>query len=136
MDPPAFGERVEFAWEAAGVRGAGQMLTGERLQSIARETARSLPGVSHGRPFVEKLDVYKVGAQVFLIVTDGPEEQIITVKADPGRGHLLRDQYVSVTAGRYLDKRHWVSVGAGDGVTEELVDELVRDSYDLVGGVR
>jgi predicted DNA-binding protein (MmcQ/YjbR family) len=29
-----------------------------------------------------------------------------------------------------------VSVGAGDGVTEELVDELVRDSYDLVGDVR
>jgi hypothetical protein len=22
VDPPAFGERVEFAWEAAGVRGA------------------------------------------------------------------------------------------------------------------
>ncbi|WP_198961540.1 MmcQ/YjbR family DNA-binding protein [Pseudonocardia sp. MH-G8] len=113
-----------------------EMLTGERLQSIARETARSLPGVSHGRPFVEKLDVYKVGAKVFLIVTDDPDEQIITVKADPGRGHLLRDQYASVTAGRYLDKRHWVSVGAGEGVTEELVTELVRDSFDLVGAGR
>jgi predicted DNA-binding protein (MmcQ/YjbR family) len=114
------------------MRGAGQVLTGEQLQSIARETARSLPEVSHGRPFVEKLDVYKVGAKVFLIVTDDPVEQIITVKADPGRGHLLREQYASVTAGRYLDKKHWVSVGAGEGVTEELVTELVRDSYDLV----
>jgi predicted DNA-binding protein (MmcQ/YjbR family) len=62
-----------------------------------------------------------------------PDEQIITVKADPGRGHLLRDQYLSVTAGRCPDKRHRVSVGAGEGVTEELVTELVRDSYDLVG---
>lgn len=112
------------------------MLTGERLQSIAREAASSLRGVSHGRPFVEKLDVYKVGPKVFLIVTDDPEEQIITVKADPGRGHLLRDQFGSVTAGRYLDKRHWVSVGVGEGVTEDLVTELVRDSYDLVGGLR
>jgi len=112
------------------------MLTGERLQSIARDAASSLRGVSHGRPFVEKLDVYKVGPKVFLIVTDDPEEQIITVKADPGRGHLLRDQFASVTAGRYLDKRHWVSVGVGEGVTEDLVTELVRDSYDLVGGLR
>jgi len=118
------------------VRGAVEVLAGERLQSIARETARSLPGVSRGRPFVEKLDVYKVGAKVFLVVTDDPEERIITVKADPGRGHLLRDQFASVTAGRYLDRRHWVSVGVGEGVTEELVAELVRDSYDLVGGGR
>ncbi len=118
------------------MRGAVEVLTGERLQSIARETARSMRGVSHGRPFVDELDVYKVGAKVFLIVTDDPAEQIITVKADPGRGHLLRDQYASVTAGRYLDKRHWVSVGVGDGVTEELVTELVQDSYDLVGDLR
>jgi predicted DNA-binding protein (MmcQ/YjbR family) len=113
-----------------------EVLTGERLQSIARGAASSLRGVSHGRPFVEKLDVYKVGAKVFLIVTDDPEEQIITVKADPGRGHLLRDQFAAVTVGRYLDKRHWVSVGVGEGVTEDLVTELVRDSYDLVGGLR
>lgn len=107
-------------------------LTGTRLQSTARRTADSLPSVSHGRPFVEKLDVYKTGDKVFLIITDDPDEQIITVKAEPGRGQLLREHFPSVTEGRYLDKQHWVSVGAGQGVTSELVTELVRDSYGLV----
>ncbi|NKY29922.1 MmcQ/YjbR family DNA-binding protein [Nocardia gamkensis] len=107
-------------------------MTGTRLQSTARRTAGSLRGVSHGRPFVEKLDVYKAGDKVFLIVTDDPEEQIITVKADPERGQMLRKRFPSVTDGRYLDKHHWVSIGTGRGVTPELVTELVHDSYDLV----
>ncbi|MQY30644.1 MmcQ/YjbR family DNA-binding protein [Nocardia aurantia] len=107
-------------------------LTGTRLQSTARRIANSLAGVSHGRPFVEKLEVYKTGDKVFLIVTDDPDEQIITVKADPERGQLLRECFPSVTVGRYLDKHHWVSIGAGRGVTPELVTELVHDSYDLV----
>ncbi len=34
--------------------------SGEQLQDTARDTARALPGVSHGRPFTEKLDVHKV----------------------------------------------------------------------------
>ncbi|MEJ3742661.1 hypothetical protein WEI85_05125 [Actinomycetes bacterium KLBMP 9797] len=31
-----------------------------------------------------------------------------------------------------LDKQHWVSVGAGRGITADLVAELVDDSYHLV----
>jgi hypothetical protein len=38
-------------------------LSGERLQDMARITARALPGVSHGRPFTEHLDVYKVAGK-------------------------------------------------------------------------
>lgn len=107
-------------------------LTGQRLQAAARQAAESLPAVSHGHPFVDKLDVYKTGGKVFLIVTDDPEEQIITVKAAPARGMSLRAQFPSMTVGRYLDKKHWMSLGAGRGVTTELVTELVLDSYDLV----
>jgi predicted DNA-binding protein (MmcQ/YjbR family) len=106
--------------------------SGTKLQDTARETARALPGVSHGRPFTEQLEVYKVAGKVFLIVTDDPEELIVTLKAEPEHGRLLRGRYPSVTSGRYLDKRHWISVGAGRGVTADLVTELVDDSYHLV----
>ncbi|MET9994062.1 MmcQ/YjbR family DNA-binding protein [Streptomyces mutabilis] len=106
-------------------------LTGVRLQQAARRAAEALPGTSSGRPFTEKLDVHKVAGKVFLIVTDDPDERIITVKADPEQGRRLRDSYPSITAGRYLDKRHWVSVGAGAGLTTALVENLVTDSYDL-----
>ncbi|OUD04143.1 MmcQ/YjbR family DNA-binding protein [Streptomyces swartbergensis] len=107
-------------------------LSGEQLQDTARDTALALPGVSHGRPFTEQLDVYKVAGKVFLIVTDDPDERIVTVKAQPEYGRLLQGEHPWITRGRYLDKRHWISVGAGRGVTADLVAELVDDSYHLV----
>ncbi|HLS15277.1 MAG TPA: MmcQ/YjbR family DNA-binding protein [Beutenbergiaceae bacterium] len=107
-------------------------LSGGDLQRIARERAAALPKVSHGRPFTPNLDVYKVVDKVFLIVTDDPEEQIITVKAEPADGHALRQEYAAITPGRYLDKRHWISIGSGSGITKTLVHDLVEDSYELV----
>ncbi|MET7892750.1 MmcQ/YjbR family DNA-binding protein [Streptomyces mirabilis] len=106
-------------------------LTGLRLQQTARRTAEALPGSDSSRPFTEKLDVYKVAGKVFLIVTDDPGERIITVKAEPEHGRRLQDECPSITAGRYLDKKHWISVGADRGITAALVEDLVTDSYDL-----
>ncbi|TDB87120.1 MmcQ/YjbR family DNA-binding protein [Actinomadura sp. KC216] len=107
-------------------------ITGNRLQRLARSTAGGLPGVSHGRPFTDKLDVYKVAGKVFLIVTDDPHEQIITVKAEPGHARSLRRRHESIMAGRYLDKKHWISLAAGQEITPSLVKDLVAHSYELV----
>ena len=107
-------------------------LSGERVQQIARELAASLADVSHGHPFTPHLDVWKVGEKVFLIVTeDDPDLQIITVKVDQHHGDALRRDYESITVGHYLDKRHWISIGPGAGITAELIENLVHTSYDL-----
>jgi predicted DNA-binding protein (MmcQ/YjbR family) len=37
-----------------------------------------------------------------------------------------------VTAGRYLDKDHWISISAGQGITDSVVTDLVKGSYRLV----
>lgn len=107
-------------------------ISGKRLQDVARGTARKLPGVSNGRPFTAKLDVYKVAGKVFLIVTDDPGERIITVKAVPEHARFLRQEHEGVAPGRYLDKRHWLSVGAGRDITTGTVRDLVGRSYELV----
>ncbi|MFF7980971.1 MmcQ/YjbR family DNA-binding protein [Streptomyces sp. NPDC007901] len=104
---------------------------GDRLQDIARQAALSLPDVSHGYPFTPGLDVYKVAGKVFLIVTDDPDDQIITVKCEPEHARALERGHASITPGRYLDKRHWISLGPGPGVTERLITDAVEDSYDL-----
>jgi predicted DNA-binding protein (MmcQ/YjbR family) len=106
--------------------------SGPQLQRAARDTAAAQPDASSGRPFVDKLDVFKVGGKVFLIVTDDPEEPIVTVKCEPERARALQRQYASILPGRYLDKTHWTTVGPGPGVTEAMVRDLVTDSYDLV----
>ena len=104
---------------------------GEWLQGTARRAALALPGGSHGHPFTPGLDVYKVAGKVFLIVTDDPDDQIITVKCEPEHARAHMHAHASITPGRYLDKRHWISLGPGPGITERLVTGAVEDSYDL-----
>ncbi|GEK80610.1 MmcQ/YjbR family DNA-binding protein [Agrococcus baldri] len=107
-------------------------ISGEQLQQCARAAASSLDGVATGHPFTPHLEVWKVHGKVFLIVTeDDPSLQIITVKVDPHHGDALRRDVDSITTGRYLDKRHWISIGPGPGVTTRLIEDLVHDSYDL-----
>ncbi|KFX06838.1 hypothetical protein KP22_01740 [Pectobacterium betavasculorum] len=117
------------------IRNVGQPahkgISRRQLQPLARRLVTELPGVTHGRPFVEKLDVYKVVNKVFLIITDDPDEPIITVKTEPDQIDTLCEQYENVTPGRYLDKHHWVSVEGGKGVTRELVEDLIKQSYRL-----
>ncbi|MFE9354967.1 MmcQ/YjbR family DNA-binding protein [Streptomyces olivaceoviridis] len=105
---------------------------GDRLQHTARQAALALPNVSHGRPFTPRLDVYKVAGKVFLIVTDDPDEQIITVKCEPEHARAQERGYATITPGRYLDKRNWISLGPGPGITRRLVTDAVEHSYDLV----
>lgn len=107
-------------------------LTGARLQEIARDAAGALPGVSTGYPFTPHLLVFKVAGRVFLVLTEDPHEEIITVKAEPPHGAALTREHEGIQPGRYLDKRHWVSIGASATLTPSLVDDLVRNSYDLV----
>ncbi|GHA70807.1 hypothetical protein GCM10010330_24440 [Streptomyces tendae] len=105
---------------------------GDRLQDAARTAALALPDVSHSRPFTPRLDVYKVAGKVFLIVTDDPDEQIITVKCEPEHARALAHAHAAITPGRYLDKRHWMTLGPGPGITKRLITDVVEDSYDLV----
>lgn len=107
-------------------------LSGRDIQRTAQEVADGLPGTSAGYPFTEHLRVWKVSGKVFLIVTeDDPDLEIITVKIDPDEGDELRRNHEAITRGRYLDKEHWISIGAGTGITKAVVEDLVRGSYDL-----
>ncbi|WP_454810529.1 MmcQ/YjbR family DNA-binding protein [Paenarthrobacter nitroguajacolicus] len=112
-------------------------LSGDTLQQTARDAAAALGEVSNGRPFTPHLDVWKVRDKVFLIITeDDPDQQIITVKADPHHGDALRRDHESITLGNYLNKQHWISVGPGPGITKRFIKSLVQDSYDLASGRR
>lgn len=107
-------------------------LDGQSVQRIAQETADGLPGTSSGYPFTKHLRVWKVAGKVFLIVTeDDPELRIITLKVDPDLGDGLRREHESISRGRYLDKQHWISIAAGQGITRTLVEDLVHGSYEL-----
>jgi predicted DNA-binding protein (MmcQ/YjbR family) len=107
-------------------------MDGVKLLEIALETAAELPSVTHEHPFGPEWDVFKVAGKVFLLATEVPGQPVVTLKCEPEHSQALQQRYEEVVPGYHMNKRHWLTVRAGDAVTRELVDELVRNSYELV----
>ena len=120
-------------------------MDGDTLHETARRRALELPGTSAGRPFGPNHEVMKVREKVFLMLTTVPAassgygvddtqrgQPVITLKAEPEDGVALQRQHPSIAPGYHMNKRHWISVATGSSIDEDLVRELVTDSYRLV----
>lgn len=46
--------------------------------------------------------------------------------------HELRNGYPAIAPGYHLNKRHWNTITLDGGLAEQLVCDLIEDSYDLV----
>ena len=107
-------------------------ITGAKIQQIVADLASSLPDATCTQPFGPEYDVFKVKGKVFAMTTEVPGQKIVTLKCDPERGAILREVHETVTAGYHMNKRHWISIAAGPGITQAFVSDLVRDAYRLV----
>jgi predicted DNA-binding protein (MmcQ/YjbR family) len=106
----------------------------EKLLDVAEQTANALPSASWEHPFGPDWEVFKVGGKVFLLTTQVPGRAVITVKCDPEIGAQLARAHKSISPGYHMNKRHWVSAWPGEDVHEDLVRDLVQNSYRLVVG--
>ena len=107
-------------------------MNADELRARAHEIARALPGSQFDQPFGPDWDVYKVRGRIFALLTETTGPQMLTLKADPQDGAALRHQYADIAPGYHMNKRHWVSVRAGEALSRRFVRELVVDSYRLV----
>jgi predicted DNA-binding protein (MmcQ/YjbR family) len=107
-------------------------MNGSALHKSAANCAEELPGAQLEHPFGPDWEVFKVGGKVFMLMTEVPGRPVVILKADPGEALALREQYRHITPGYHMNKKHWITVEAGEGIHEELVRELVTDSYRLV----
>ena len=107
-------------------------MNGDKLLDAAEETASQLRSTAHEYPFGPDWDVFKVGGKVFLLTTQVPGRAVATLKCDPIEAVDLCKEHDEITPGYHMNKRHWISVWPGDSVDENLVRELVRNSYQLV----
>ena len=89
---------------------------------------RSQPAATEGYPFGEGALVFKVGGKVFAILADNG----VSLKCDPALAEILRQQHSAVTAGYHLDKRHWNTVELDGSVPDDLIEDWIQDSYELV----
>ena len=64
--------------------------------------------------------------------SDKSGKAIITLKLEPSHGQLLREQYKDVTPGYYMNKEHWNSVYLDGTVPDDLLKDMVDESYTLI----
>jgi predicted DNA-binding protein (MmcQ/YjbR family) len=114
-------------WQAGGV-------TAEKLKAKCLE----MHGAEETFPFTPGVSVFKVAGKIFAIAPLDDEPLRVSVKCDPELGEQLRTAHDSIVPGYHLNKRHWVTVTLGQDAPDELVAQLIEDSYDLVkaGAVR
>jgi len=107
-------------------------MNGSALQKTAADCAEELPGAQLEHPFGPDWEVFKVRGKVFLLMTEVPGRPVVILKADPGEALALRERNSHITPGYHMNKKHWITLEAGEDVDETLVEELVTDSYLLV----
>jgi predicted DNA-binding protein (MmcQ/YjbR family) len=107
-------------------------MDGQELQKVANASATELPDVTFEHRVSPNWEVYKVHGKVFMLMTDMPGHPVVILKADPNEAVSLREQYAEITTGYHMDKKHWITAEGGTSLDENLVRQLVSDSYRLV----
>ncbi len=105
----------------------------EREAERLRERCLGLAGASEEFPFGDEVSVFKVGGKMFALCHLDAEPPLqLSVKCDPELAVQLRSAYEAITPGYHLNKRHWNTITLDGSVPDEMVADLLGDSYDLV----
>ena len=102
------------------------------LQACAKQAALDLPFTEHCWPFGPEYDVFKVEGKIFMMTAVAHGRPLVSMKSDPQKSLLNQQIYRSIEPGYHLNKKHWISLYAGDDLSPELVSDLVIDSWNLV----
>lgn len=99
-----------------------------------REFCLSLVQAEESFPFGEETSVFKTtgNGKVFAITDFASAPLRITLKVDPQDNAALCAEFPDITPGYHMNKKHWITVVTGAGVPDDLVEDLIRGSHDLV----
>ena len=79
---------------------------------------------------------YQIGGKLFVSVcmNDDGKAEYITLKLEPAAGEFWRSQYEDVLPGYYMNKVHWNSIRPDGQVPDEILKDMMDQSYALVLG--
>ena len=97
-----------------------------------REYCLAKPGTSESFPFNETTLVFKVMGKMFALAGLDNIPLTINLKCDPERAIHLREQYPEVAPGYHMNKKHWNTITIEDHLDDELIEEWIDHSYQLV----
>jgi predicted DNA-binding protein (MmcQ/YjbR family) len=76
---------------------------------------------------------YLIGGKMFAMFGhDKSGTSILSLKCDPQRACVLREEYVDINPGYYLNKTHWNSLALNGDLPPALIKECITHSYELV----
>ena len=97
-----------------------------------REMCLSKKGSNEYFPFDEHTLTFKVLDKVFAITSLNEESTRVNLKCDPEYAIELREQYNGIIPGYHMNKKHWNTISIEDDVPDNLINELIEHSYQLV----
>ena len=83
-------------------------------------------------PFGPETSVFKVNGKIFALSALARVPLEVSLKCEPDLALALRDSYRAVRPGYHLNKRHWNTVSLDGSMPDQLVHDMIEDSYDLV----
>ena len=89
-------------------------------------------GATEDFPFTPEVSVFKVAGKMFALSMLARTPLEVSVKCEPELAVQLRDSYAAIRPGYHLNKRHWNTITLDGSLSDQLVRDLIEDSYDLV----
>jgi predicted DNA-binding protein (MmcQ/YjbR family) len=97
-----------------------------------RDLCLSFTGAQETFPFGPNTSVFKVAGKMFALSQLGADSLRVSLKCEPQLAQTLREAHPEVLPGYHLNKRHWNTVIIDGSLPEQMIKDLIEDSYDLV----
>jgi predicted DNA-binding protein (MmcQ/YjbR family) len=92
----------------------------------------SFAGAAETFPFGPKTSVFKVAGKMFALSQLDQVPLRVSLKCEPGLAEQLRETHAAVLPGYHLNKRHWNTVIVDGSLADQVIKDMIEDSYDLV----
>ncbi|MCH7295851.1 MmcQ/YjbR family DNA-binding protein [Acinetobacter sp. NIPH1876] len=106
----------------------------DQLEKCALEYGQQLAFSIQSQPFGPDCEVFKVFDKVFMLIGAYSGKLLVTIKCKPEKSLEYQELYPSISAGYHMNKKHWISIASRPEITADLLQDLIKDSYDLVVG--
>ena len=97
-----------------------------------REHCLSFFGSLEANPFGPQTTVFKVEGKIFAISRLATDPLEVSLKCEPQLAEQLRDAHAAVRPGYHLNKRHWNTVTIDGSISDQMLRDMIEDSYDLI----
>src|SRR5213592_4219167 len=97
-----------------------------------RDQCLVFTGAEETFPFGPATSVFKVAGKMFALSQLGADSLRVSLKCEPQLAEGLRAAHAAVIPGYHLNKRHWNTVIIDGSLPDQMIRDMIEDSYDLV----